>query len=229
MKSKVIRIVFFVNALIHVGAQLLPSGELIQLITKPLIVPLLIAYYFSSTKYRSSIAVVALFACWAGDVALMFVPVDPVWFMVGLGSFLVGHICYILTYRQFRYDATEFELMPVQKIRFSLPIVLAGTGLIVVLYPVLGGLRFPVMIYALTIIIMVMNGLFRYGRTNSASFWLVFGGAILFMISDATLAINKFLMPVSLAGFWIMLTYIGAQWMIVEGLVEHQKDIKSQN
>ncbi len=223
MKPSLFRILFLINAVVHIGAQLIGGADLILMITKPLIVLLLIAYYVVATPYRSGIALLALGACWAGDVALMFVPVDPVWFMIGLGSFLVGHICYVVTYRQFRWESSGGELMTVQKIRFSMPIVLAGTGLIVVLYPVLGALRVPVMLYALAIIVMVMNGMFRYGRTSSASFWLVFAGAVMFMISDSILAINKFLMPIDLAGFWIMTTYISAQYLIVEGLVEHQK------
>ena len=112
--------------------------------------------------------------------------------------------------------------MVTQKVRFSLPIVLAGTGLVVVLMPALGSLQIPVLVYGLVIVLMVMTALFRYGRTSPASFWLVFGGAILFMISDGTLSVNKFLAPVPYASFCIMLTYIAAQFMIVRGIVLHR-------
>jgi uncharacterized membrane protein YhhN len=89
------------------------------------------------------------------------------------------------------------------------------------LFPVLGGLQFPVIVYATAIILMVINAIFRFGRTNAKSFWLVLSGSILFMVSDSILALNKFLGEIEFAGILIMLTYIVAQFLIVEGLRKH--------
>ena len=108
-----------------------------------------------------------------------------------------------------------------QRAHFAVPFILAGTGLIVVLYPFLGDLKIPVIFYALVLILMVLSALFRYGYTNNVSFWMVFCGAVLFMVSDSVLAINKFLEPVSHGAFWIMLTYCSAQFFIVSGLTKH--------
>lgn len=113
--------------------------------------------------------------------------------------------------------------MGLRRVRFSFPIVLAGTGLLVVLYPHLGELRIPVVVYALVLVIMVLNALFRYGRTPNSSFWLVFIGAFLFMLSDSLLAINKFKAPIPQGGIWIMTSYISAQYLIVEGIIRHRQ------
>jgi hypothetical protein len=43
------------------------------------------------------------------------------------------------------------------------------------------------------------------------------------MISDSTIAINKFLQPIPQSGLLIMSTYMAAQWLIVEGLIRHQE------
>lgn len=77
------------------------------------------------------------------------------------------------------------------------------------------------MIYALVITIMALQALFRFGYTTNKSFALVFIGAILFMISDSLLAINKFLMPIQFASFYIISTYMVAQYLIVEGVIAH--------
>jgi uncharacterized membrane protein YhhN len=191
-------------------------------ISKPLIVPFLMGYYMAAVnKYRSKPLLLALLFSWIGDVGLMFVGLNANWFMIGLGAFLIAHIFYIITYRQHRSESRENELLPVQKIRFSLPVVLAGTGLVAILYPVLGGFRVPVIIYSIALISMVLNALFRFGRTNTRSYWLVLSGAVLFMISDSILAINKFSGPIEMGGTLIMLTYIAAQFLIVEGLRKH--------
>jgi uncharacterized membrane protein YhhN len=103
-----------------------------------------------------------------------------------------------------------------------MPFLLAGTGLLTVLYPNLASLLWPVVAYAAVLVTMVIVALFRYGRTSTASFGLVFGGAVLFMISDSLLAMNKFHAPIQQAGLLIMITYCVAQGLIAEGMLKHE-------
>ena len=189
---------------------------------KPCIMLSLIGFYVLGTSSRSSAFILALFFCWAGDVLLLFQAEAELFFIVGLVAFLVGHTLYIVAYRQLQWPGRKHELMPTQKMRFSFPIILAGTGLIVVLFPTLGGLKIPVLVYALVLMLMVMTALFRYGRTPIVSFWMIFAGAALFMISDSLLAINKFYAPIPDGGFFVMLTYCVAQYLIVKGALKHQ-------
>jgi len=194
---------------------------LLNFITKPLLVPALAVYYLVATSQRSYLFLTALFFCWLGDILLMLQR-DELFFIAGLVAFLTGHVLYIICYRNFRSAGTG--LTGPQQIRFSLPIILAGTGLVTILFPHLGGLQIPVLVYALVITVMAMQALFRYGYTNSKSFVLVFVGAVSFMISDSLLAINKFMQPLPLAGLAVMLTYLLAQYLIVEGVVRHEKN-----
>ncbi|HNR73099.1 MAG TPA: lysoplasmalogenase [Cyclobacteriaceae bacterium] len=194
---------------------------LLNFITKPLLVPALAVYYLVATSQRSYLFLTALFFCWLGDVLLMLQR-DELFFIAGLVAFLTGQVLYIICYRNFRSAGTG--LTGPQQIRFSLPIILAGTGLVTILFPHLGGLQIPVLVYALVITVMAMQALFRYGYTNSKSFVLVFVGALSFMISDSLLAINKFMQPLPLAGLAVMLTYLLAQYLIVEGVVRHDKN-----
>jgi uncharacterized membrane protein YhhN len=194
-----------------------------SLIFKPLIMIGLMAYYYVLSPARSRLFLVALFFCWLGDVFLIFQSNNPLFFMTGLASFLAGHIVYIFCYRQLQTSPSSRELLGSQKVRFAFPIILAGTGLVTILYPFLGALRIPVMIYALAITLMALTALFRYGRTNSKSFLLIFIGAVLFMVSDSLLAINKFHHAFSAAGALVMLTYSVAQFLIVEGALAHEK------
>jgi uncharacterized membrane protein YhhN len=191
----------------------------VHFISKPLIVISLLAYYYygSSREDRSPTFVLALVACLCGDVFLM----SPDYFIPGLVSFLVGHVLYIFAYRQHQTEDDIDSLRGLQRVRLAFPIVLAGTGLVVILFPVLGSMQIPVMIYAAVITVMTLTALFRYGRTSSKSFWLVFAGAVLFMMSDSILAINKFLAPVNYSGLLIMATYMAAQFLIVEGILKH--------
>jgi uncharacterized membrane protein YhhN len=213
--------IFIILYVLVAGLQLLsrPMGwDVLHVVSKSLLVPLLACFYATSVVTRSTALLAALFFCWLGDVILIF----PDYFLAGLGAFLIGHVMYILSYRQHQWEDTSRELLVPQKIRYSLPVILSGTGLVVVLLPALGGMTIPVLVYAIVIVVMVMTAMFRFGRTNSPSFWLVFGGAIIFMTSDSILAINKFMSAVPLAEFWIMSTYMIAQIMIVVGIARHE-------
>lgn len=193
--------------------------KLLYYISKPLIMLSLTAYYLVSvnSSSRSMLVVIAMVLSLAGDVFLL----DGSFFIPGLIAFLCAHLAYIFAYRQHRSETTDYSLAGVHKVRLIFPVILAGTGLVIILYPSLNELKVPVIIYASVLALMVITALFRYGRSSSASFWMVFSGAVLFMISDSILAINKFLSPVALASFWIMLTYTTAQFLIVKGLLKH--------
>lgn len=205
------------------------DAVIVHQFAKPFLLLTLIGYYVFA-RHGQSLSLtflLALFFSWAGDVLLMFQQGDTSFFIYGLGAFLLAHIFYIFTCRQHRYEDETNALQGLQRIRFAFPVVLAGSGLVVILVPHLGELLWPVMAYALVITLMVLNALFRFGRTGQPSFVMVFGGSILFMISDSLLAINKFIEPVKLGDFWIMATYIAAQFLIVQGILRHAEKPES--
>ncbi|HCW07055.1 MAG TPA: lysoplasmalogenase, partial [Cytophagales bacterium] len=147
---------------------------------------------------------------------------NDLFFMAGLGSFLVAHVLLIILYGKLKTEKGAGLNGP-QKARASFPIILAGTGLIVILYPTLGELRIPVIIYAFTLMVMVLRATYRYGFTSKQSFWNVTTGALLFMISDSLLAINKFFQPTPYSGILIMVSYMGAVYFITKGVMAHRQ------
>jgi uncharacterized membrane protein YhhN len=189
------------------------------IIAKPLIMASLFLYYLNAaeSEYRSRVLVLAIIFSFAGDVLLM----KEEYFVSGLIAFLISHVLYIFAYREFSNEDSGNALNGLQRIRLAFPVILAGSGLVVILFPVLGDLKIPVMLYAAALAIMVITALFRFGRTNPPSFWMVFAGAVFFMISDSILAINKFLTPVAFSGVLIMSTYMAAQFLIIKGLLKH--------
>jgi len=99
-------------------------------------------------------------------------------------------------------------------------------SLLYLLVPKLGSLTVPVIIYGITITLMLivaLKGLFTWEK--SAKYFVLIG-AVLFVISDSILAIDKFYNAISLATFWIMLTYLAAQFCIVFGILKlNQKKV----
>jgi uncharacterized membrane protein YhhN len=215
--------IYFIFSVVEIVSHVIGSTNL-HSVAKPMLMIWLAAYYVFAVpkKDQSKLVLLALAFSWLGDLLLMFQEEKKLYFIGGLLSFMVAHIFYVFAYKQHRLEDQTKALIGVQRFRFSFPIILAGTGLITVLYNQLGDLRMPVIIYALVLVIMVLNALFRFGHTSTSSFAMVFFGATLFMISDSLIAVDKFLEPIAFSGLWIMATYTVAQYFIVQGLIRHK-------
>ena len=151
----------------------------------------------------------------AGDIFLMFASGNESYFLWGLFSFLIGHICYTSAFYLDFKSAPELDKRGARIAIGTCAILVIGFYLY--LRPYLGHMKLPVMIYMLVISMMVMMACFRNLRVNAISFNLILTGAILFMISDAILAYNKFVQPFSTGQIIIMSSYMAAQYLITIG------------
>lgn len=222
--KKVALALFIIASILELTCQVFDLGE-IHHVVKPLLMIFLGMYYFfsESPDDRSNFIVLAIIFSFLGDSFLLYERQNELYFILGLLSFLLAHVFYIIVFRQRRIFNKEESVQSVQKARMAFPVILAATGLVVVLYPRIGDLRLPVIVYAGVLMFMVLNALFRFQKTSPSSFWMVSAGAVLFMLSDSILAINKFLHPVSHAGVWIMSSYLGGQFLIIRGLIAHDE------
>lgn len=195
----------------------------LEKIVKPLLIPVLIFYFLSETRKREGIplagkfktwVLLALFFSWAGDVLLLFQDKDAVFFLAGLASFLLAHIFYIVFFHTVRI-AENVKSYPI----FLVILVVYYGGLIWWLDPYLGDMKLPVRIYGIVISFMCMLALHMLFIPNKLAGRCMMLGALLFVISDTVLAINKFYQPFDLSGLVIMLTYGFAQLLIVTGAI----------
>ena len=149
----------------------------------------------------------ALAASLAGDAFLMF----DGFFLPGLLAFLLAHLAYIALLRQ---DAPWLAAP-----RAALVIALVGLAVFVLLW--IGGLpaalRAPVAVYVLAIAVMASWAVSRATVLADGPAWTVAAGAISFLISDATLAVNRFVMPLPHSAVWVLTTYYAAQCLMVMG------------
>lgn len=80
-------------------------------------------------------------------------------------------------------------------------------------------LRGPVAVYVLVIALMAAQAIGRALVLRDTGSALVAVGAGSFMLSATLLAINRFVMSLPLAQFWVLTTYYAAQVLIVRGLL----------
>jgi uncharacterized membrane protein YhhN len=101
-------------------------------------------------------------------------------------------------------------------------VIAYGLSLIWLLFPYLGSLKIPVIVYAAVICTMLLCSLHVFLKVKSPSNIFYLLGAASFVLSDSLLAFNKFYQPFPFAAVCIMLTYCAAQYGIVKGAIEQQ-------
>jgi len=137
----------------------------------------------------------------AGDIALLSDSERA--FLGGLVSFLLAHICFVLSFVSAGAPTTLLFV--------GIPVVIAAWLVFLrALWPGLGAMRVPVMIYSAAAACMVCGALWAAGRPGAgpARLWLV-AGAVAFFLSDANLGWMRFRKPyphgqvVTLASYWL--------------------------
>ena len=174
---------------------------------KPLTTTILLALAVGFTsahgpRYQWAVAIGLAYSL-AGDVFLML-PRDR--FMAGLGSFLLAHVAYLVAFSVGVPVGTAPAL--------ALPLVALSIPLIWILWPGLGKLRVPVLLYTAAILAMVWQAGARAWTIPTPGTALAAVGAVLFMASDAILAVNRFHRSFPTAQALIMSSYVAAQALI---------------
>lgn len=226
MKKSAWLFVFLVVFVAHLLCILLRQ-EMLQNVTKTLLMPALGIYFFSQVRDKSNSLqkwiLLALIFSWAGDVLLMFQEKNELYFLLGLSAFLLAHVFYIIFFHRLRVREGVKS-----NIWFLVLVVVYYAALISWLSPYLGDKKIPVRIYGIVISFMFMLAMhLLYIKNKAAGRWMMLG-ALLFVISDSILAINKFYGSFESAGILIMLTYGLAQLFIVAGAVRYIQQINSR-
>ena len=169
--------------------------------TQILLLALLLQPAVSST-YRGFILAGLLFSL-AGDIFLML-PQDR--FIHGLVSFLLAHLFYIAAFLW----RTGPHVTPI-----FLGVYLVYAGIMLTrLWPHLGKMRLPVLVYLVVILVMGWQAWEQWGQLHSRSALLATLGAALFVVSDSLLALDRFRGRFGPARGLVLSTYYGAQWLI---------------
>lgn len=217
MKQKATLVFYFIAAAVNIYAAY-TANETLNYYSKPILMPLLLAFLYNSTKGnvtgKTLLLAAALLFSWGGDIALM----NPAeYFLLGVGLFFCAQLCYIWLFKNAVSQPGRLRLFPLALI------IVYGIFILMQILPHAGNLTIPVSIYAISLLGMAYFAAYRHKVANNESFQQVLSGAVLFVVSDSLLAYNKFVEPVPNASVWIMATYILAQVLILSGVLVHQR------
>jgi uncharacterized membrane protein YhhN len=209
-KITIVSILFILAVVIDVFA-VVTRNELLESIFKPLLMSTLVSVYLVSSKKSNFWYVSALFFSFWGDVLLLF---NELFFVYGLAAFLIAHILFIKITKDFLKKPSP------RKIVIALfPFVVFFLVLLYLIENNLNEMLIPVVIYGAVISVFGAITFLNYlQKRNTENLWL-FLGAVIFIVSDSMIALNKFYEPQEMYSVSIMITYIVAQYLICKSLI----------
>ena len=218
MQSSLLLKTYIGFAIIYLGILFL-NLEGFDFYMKPILLPLLMAAVIVSDSFPSKkILLAALTFSWIGDIILLFSDRGELYFIFGLIAFLISHLVYIALFKK-QQNTRSNDNKAIFWIGV-LAILAYFVFMIDTLFPKLGPLKIPVLVYALVITTMLFfafKGSLKWAIPSN-NYILI--GAIVFVSSDSILAFNKFYAPIVHASFYIMTTYCLAQYLIVAGILK---------
>ena len=181
------------------------ASKLTKYILKPGTMILIIALAIYGSGLETTFAkwvVVALFFSVIGDVFLML---NNRWFVHGLISFFIAHVFYIIAF----WNSFALDMTSQTSIFVAVSLFIFSIWFFVLLLRFVtedGGVKlaFAVAVYIFVISVMMWSA----SLTGSG---ILVVASILFVISDAVLAYDKFRHPFRVAEHIVMITYFTAQ------------------
>jgi len=164
-------------------------------LTTLLIISIATLIFHKTGSTYSIITLVALAFSLIGDVFL----ISDKYFLQGLASFLIAHICFIIGFTSLY--GFNYSLLPL------IPLLLIGSGYFMYLKKSLKEFSIPVLVYILFILVMNWQAINLTLSSGNDFFYALAIGSILFSLSDSILAYNKFKKPFKSAEPLILSTY----------------------
>jgi uncharacterized membrane protein YhhN len=202
--------IFAAAAVTHL-ASIFTQNNILQVVSKACLVPLILAVYLSGAEHIFVPVVMALVFGWMGDIFLVKIE-NLRSFRLGLASFLLGHICYIPSMLYLAGTLNRFVLI------VSLVIVIPLGILLRSMVRPSREMNIPAIAYETIILLMAVSALQFFLARGVPSGALVFAGSLCFLASDSMLAFFTFRAKPRFGDFPVMFTYLAAQLCIVLGL-----------
>ena len=180
------------------------------------LMPIILLYYFSSVPLEQInwLIIIALLWGYAGDIFLMFDRED--FFIFGLGSFLMGHIFYIIA---FLLSILNIMAFPIWGLLLFIPEVILLFFALQKIKGKMDDMTIPTLVYIAVIGTMGICTILRLAQFDGLGFLFVYLGAMFFMLSDGLIAVNKFNEKIKHGEVIIKLTYGLAQFFIAQGII----------
>ena len=190
----------------------------------PVLILLILFYYLNQSEIKTpsfNWTMIGLLNFLIADIVL--VNLESI-ISLGISLFFVTIAKLFLCFRlSHKYDFKVRRLVPFAIIMFSYTL-----GLVSLVYSGLKSFFIPALLSFFISLLLFQFAFLRKGVVNNKSYWLVFYGVIVFMMSEGLMAIKTFRTDLPFQDGIIMFCYGTAMYLIVIGILT-EKIIKTDN
>lgn len=204
------------------------QSEALVFFSKPLLLTVLSLWFYLTMRplraRRFRLILVGLIFSIGGDVLLMFVengPKSEDFFLLGLGSFLLAQLCYLLGFSSFPGARNGAVAQNPARAWPFLIYLIAIMGILWNHIP--PPMRLPVGLYSIAIVGMAISAYNLRSLLSRSVFITLMAGVLLFVLSDSLIALNKFMensVRLPYPRILIMATYLAGQYLIASGVTK---------
>lgn len=210
-------ILFFLFSVIHLHHSW-KDDQKRRRYTKPFLMSTLALFYVVSASAISWVLLLALLTSWLGDVLL--IPKGHKWFMRGGICFLMSHILFMVVC----FPNVNLGTVPWMLLLLLAPVYYGASVWVMqkVAPTTPDGMVKPMGAYLLTNSTMNLLALVRIFSLGSLGSVVVYGGAVLFFVSDCALFFVRYYRKPEVIfkkHFTVMLTYIAGEFLITLGML----------
>ena len=210
--------IFALVLLAHCILIYLGMNEL-RTMTKLLLVPVLLSYLAANKGKANPLVYCGLIFSFLGDLILS--QTGEIFFLLGMLAFVGTHVC-----NSIFFIGLHKGIIGKKRVELTAIFLLAAFSAIVFgeLRPYLGSFQWPILTYMFIISLMAISATstLQNPMLKPVAVRCFIPGAVLFVLSDSILAMNKFLWHKPMLDILIMLTYGGAQYFLTLGFARVQ-------
>lgn len=209
-------VVFTIILFVDIGVKIYLDEFPYRYISKPLVVLLLIIFYYVNLKApfksKDKYVFLGLLSFLLGDLFVIN-HLEMSFFVSTMLLFSLGKFFYCLKFTNTE-DFSINRLVPFLTFCFIFMVLVFR-----LIFQNSGNYFLPVLIYFFVSLLMALFGFLRKNAVNKASYKLVFIGIIFFLISETIMVIKTFHNEIIFEDFLIMFAYGFPQYFIVRGLI----------
>lgn len=215
-KKEIVTYIFYLIALLTIIGIAFKITLLVY-VFKPLLTITLLYLYTLTLSKINKFYIYALLCCFVGDVFLLFKD-QQLYFLIGLVSFLMAHIFFIKIVFKRLIRVSNKKILA-----NYIPFLVLFIFLFLFIRKSLSVMMFPVLVYGLVISLFGSVAQVANEERRSIKSLYMLSGAIVFIISDSLLAVDKFYYSLPFFEVIVMFTYILALYLIHRSMILRKK------
>ncbi len=213
----------FLSSLIIAIVSYIGESYWLHLVSKPIIAIALGGYFISKLRTweseASTLVIVALIFSGLGGIFLILQEQVEFFFLLGAGAYIVTQLSYAWSFKKRLAENHQLHPNQIKKsLKFIIPIAIPSVIFVFYVSYAFKDFFLPVMIYALSLVFLLIMSALRYKLVSKQSFYYAFGGTFALILNFLIICSDFFVNMVEVGEPVFIFLNAAGQWMLIKGI-----------